>query len=171
MSDETESADAGGSGGGKMLLILGLVGGLAIGGGGAFFLLGGQQPAPETAEDESEKEPEIIAPDQLFSVLMERVAVPIYRDRNGRPRFEGNYFIDIEIQSRTESDQIKVRQSEARLKHAFIDAISKQGLMQKDRPLELDLEKVRAVFLDRAAKILGPDLVYDLSVTNVQRMG
>lgn len=170
MSEE-QDASGGGGGGSKMLLIIGLVGGLAIGGGGAFVILGGGAPAgPEDGATEEKKEPEVQAPDLLFSVVFERVAVPIYGMKNGRQRFEGNYFIDIEMQTTKEGDQLRLRQSEARIKHAIIEAVSRQGLMQKENPLLIDTAKARVEFLKRAEAIVGKEVIYDLSITNVQRV-
>lgn len=170
MSEDGGEVSEGGGGGGKMLLIVGLVVGLAGGAGVGFVLFGGGEPPAAEGDVVEEKEPEVVAPENLLTIQFERVAVPIYGETGGRRRFIGNYFINIDIQAETERNQLLVRQSEPRLRHSFADAISKRGLMRDDDPLQIDYDKARKEFMLRAKSLLGDDVVYDISISDTVRV-
>ncbi len=154
-----------GSGSGKLFLILGLLGGIAIGGGLGYYYFKSMAPAHE-AEAEVKKKPS----GPLLTVGFERIAVPIYVKSGNSARFVGNYFVDLAVQVHGNENQILVKRSQPQLQHAFIAAISKNDLMREDSPLQLDHDKVAAVLKKKAAEIVGPNVVENISILNTMRL-
>ncbi|WP_286828536.1 MULTISPECIES: hypothetical protein [Kordiimonas] len=155
----------GSSGSGKLLLILGLLGGIAIGGGLGFYYFKNMAPATEGQEQERKK-----PSGPLLTVGFERIAVPIYLRNENSSRFVGNYFVDLAVQVYGNDNQILVKRSQPQLQHAFIAAISQNDLMQEDSPLQLDHDKVAAVLKKKAAEVVGPNVVENISILNTMRL-
>jgi hypothetical protein len=151
-------------GGGKMLLILGLVAGLAIGGAGVFFLL------PSGGEDEAQvTEVADKAPENLVSVTFEQIAVPIYREHRGQSRFIGNFFVKFDLNVDGEANAVTVRRAQSRLQHAFLARIGEGSLMREDSPTELDYTRAATVLEAAAKEVVGPDIIYSVSVSEAIR--
>lgn len=158
--------DAGGSA--KGLLIIGLLGGLVIGGGVAYFYANSQQQA--TDQDDTSQKVAVKNQAPLQSVRFDRLTVPIYTNRSGSPRFIGNFFINIEVLVRSDTNLIAVRRSEPQLQHAFISAISKSDLMQEGSNQQLDLEKTAEILKNKANEVLSGNIVEAVSVVEAMRI-
>jgi len=164
MSQDDVSMDAGSSSG-KLFLLLGLLGGIAIGGGLGFYYFKTMAPEGE-AQVEEKKKPK----GPMQTIGFERIAVPIYLKSQNTTRFVGNYFVDLAVQVYGNENQILVKRSQPQLQHAFISAISQSDLMREDSPLQLDHDKVAAVLKKKAAEIVGPGVVENISILNTMRL-
>lgn len=156
----------------RSMLIAGLLLGLGIGAGLVYALLGDKPVDPMATDgDPSATSGKVKAPSKLYDVTFERVAVPIYDVNGARPRFLGNYFLDVVIQTKSEGDQLKVKAAEPQLRHAFVDEISKANFMKDNNSLLLDNDRIRKAFEARSASVVGTGVVYAISVIRTVRLG
>lgn len=168
MSQDGKDIDVDGGSSAKGLMVLGLLIGLGIGGGAAYFFLQDRlAPADPNAPAEEER---VENREPLQAVRFERLTVPIYSVSGSRRRFIGNFFINIDVLVRGDSNLIAVRRSEPQLQHAFIAAISQNDLMREDSPQQLDLEKTAQLLKSRANSVLGSDVVAEVSVIEALRI-
>ncbi len=165
MSEDAVEGESGGSG--KVLLILGLLVGAGIGAGAGIFLSGGDEGAATEAEAKvEEEEPK----GELLPIDFEKLAVPIYTVRGSNRRFVGNFFIDVKLQVYGQEKQISVKRSEAQLQHAFLSAMSKADLMKDEASSEMDFDKAASILKAEADRILGGDIVANVSIIKSVRM-
>ena len=167
MSEETPDNEAE-SGSGKVFLVLGLLLGVGLGGGGGYYYFGGSggESAEEVAKEVVKAEPL----EELIPVTFERIAVPIYATRGTSRRYVGNYFLDLHVNVVGQDDQILVKRSLSQLQHAFISAITKGDLMREGSNTELDIDKAAELLKNKAAEVVGADVVKSVTITKSMRI-
>lgn len=169
MNEVADNIDNDNAAGGRMLLIVGLGLGLLLGAGG-FYMYSNVMPEPEaTKKEEAVKKVEVKVPTDLKSEKLERLTAPLHvKSRTGRNAYVGTYFMDVIISTENDDQKIIVSRLKYNLRHAFNLAITKEDIMVEGSDRNIDVEKLSTVFMRYAEEIVGPDVIYSITIQNLQ---
>jgi flagellar basal body-associated protein FliL len=169
-TEETTEETVGKGGINKLLMAAILIVGLGIGGGGAFFFLSksdtNHEGDVEEVEIEAVVEEEEVELTEFKFVLFEGMAVPIH---DSRGKYVGNYKITIKVLTKSDNNNVRVKNVRFELRQAFISRIAKGGFLMPNST-NLDYEKTANVLKEIAKDITGDTFVEGVTIEDAMRV-
>jgi len=146
----------------KFIIIVGALVLLAGAGGGAFMVLSGGGSAPPPPKKVAEPPP---PPKETSFLELSARSVPVVS--NGRVRRYSNVIARYELLG-SKADHTHSEELRPRLRDALVRDYHRQPVVLSPDGRDLDFDNVRARFLAIGKRVLGPELVQNVSVEEAQ---
>jgi len=125
---------------------------LALVGGGAFFFLSAGKDADTTTVAEVEEEP--LGPPPVY-IDMKTIMVPLMV----KDRLSHYVYLDIRLETVDEKAAERVNIRLPILRDKFVSYVNAEPVNHPVHSFRVDLDRLKAVFLDAASDVFGPDKI------------